>query len=328
MEVSDTIILKALLEADGGFVSGNALAHRLAVSRVAIWSQIKKLQSEGFAIEAKRNSGYRLPALPPMLHPRLLEALLAEPWTETPIHFHESVDSTNSEAERLLASGTEAPFVVIAREQTAGRGRLGRAWFSGSSGNLYLTFAFQPNLPPQRMTTFTLRMGVAVCHFLNESQEVPAFLKWPNDLLLDQKKIGGMLTEAKVDHDRIRNLIFGLGLNVNSRAQDLPADLQNLATSIAAATGKSRCIHRFTASLISTVLSTCRQFTAGENLDEFRKWWARYDALANQPVTARVGHDKIEGIARGIDADGHLRIERPDGSLFPVAAGDVTLRKP
>lgn len=325
MQPPEATILRELLARDGDFVSGSRLAELLEVSRVAIWSHMEKLRNDGFHFEARPRCGYRLQATPRELSPLFLQALL--PAETAPVHFREEVDSTNSEAERLLAAGSPAPFVVVGRSQTRGRGRLGRRWHSGDSGNLYLSFAFQPGLPPQRMQSFTLWMGTAICHFLNTSERVPAGIKWPNDLLIDGRKLGGMLTEARVDSDQIRDLVFGLGLNVNGSREDLPAELREVATSIAALTGRTLCLNRFAAALLVRVFSAYREFVRGSHLSEFQELWPLYDTLAGKPVTARQGNLSHTGFARGIDGDGCLLIERPDRSTLRVSAGDVTLEK-
>src|SRR5690606_18217155 len=134
-------------------------------------------------------------------------------------------DSTNDEAARQLAAGRTAPFVILARKQTRGRGRLGRAWHSEANGNLYASFAFRPRVPPGRMAVFTLWMGVSICELIANFTHLQPGIKWPNDILFDGRKAGGMLTEARIDSDQIRDLIFGLGLNVNAPAADWPADL-------------------------------------------------------------------------------------------------------
>lgn len=321
------MILNELLAAGDGFVSGTVLAERMGVSRVAVWTHMEKLRAEGFAFEARPRLGYRITRTPTEVSPLFLKTLLSPEWRELPIHFHDTIDSTNSEAERLLANGSETPLVVVARAQQRGRGRLGRQWHSADSGNLYLSFVFQPRLSPRRMQTFTLWMGTAICEFLNKGEQVPAQVKWPNDLLLDGKKIGGILTEARVDHDQIRDLVFGLGLNVNGNQESLPPELRSTATSIAASAGEKRCLNRFTGALLTCVMEAYREFTNGGHEEKFRSFWPRYDSLFGKIVSAHHGTARSTGIARGINDDGALLLEQADGSHTEIHAGDVTLEK-
>ncbi|MBC8012445.1 MAG: biotin--[acetyl-CoA-carboxylase] ligase, partial [Burkholderiales bacterium] len=204
-------ILQALLAAgEGGVVSGADLARRLGVSRVAVWQYLEKIREQGFEIESLHARGYRLASRPAFLHPALIETHRRPAPGDPRIHFYDTIGSTNDEAVRLLAAGEPAPLVVLARRQEKGRGRLGRAWHSATDGNLYLSFAFRPEVEPARMQTFTLWMGVNVCALVAAFCRVVPGLKWPNDLLFDDRKAGGMLTEARMDADRIHDLVFGL----------------------------------------------------------------------------------------------------------------------
>lgn len=327
MPSPETIILRQLLAATEGFVSGNSLAEQLGVSRVSVWSHMEKLRAAGFDFEARPRLGYRIQKTPTDLCPLFLQALLPPEWQHIPLHFHESVDSTNSEAERLLATDSPVPLVILARAQTKGRGRLGRPWVSRDQGNLYLSVAFQPRLSPQRMQTFTLWMGASICHFLTQREKLPVQVKWPNDLMLQGKKLGGMLTEARIDHDHIRDLVFGLGLNVNSQPEGFPPELRAIATSLATAHGRPLCLNRFTAALLNQIFHTYRDFTSGNHEEPLQDLWRRHDALFGSPVTTLQGAQRISGTARGIDDEGHLLLEQANGTLHRINAGDVTLEK-
>lgn len=325
MPGTDLVILRELLAAEPGFVSGAQLAARLGISRVAIWQRMEKLRAQGFGFEAVSARGYRLAQRPPTLHPLLIEANLRGRNPGLPFTILDEVDSTNDEAARQLATGRAAPFVILARRQTRGRGRLGRAWHSEANGNLYASFAFRPHLPPGRMQTFTLWMGVSLCELITNFTSAAPGLKWPNDLLFDGRKAGGMLTEARVDSDEIRDLVFGLGLNVNST--HWPADLARRAVSLAERTAAPLDLNRFTAALLGRVSLAYQQFIRGEHLATFADLWQRYDVLRGQTITLLQGDRRITGIATGIDDEGSLLIRPPGGRLQRFHAGDVTLEK-
>lgn len=191
MQDPDHIILRALLQAGDNFVSGSQLAERLGISRVGIWARLDKLKAEGFEFEAVRNKGYRLLQEPPQLHGKFLEAAVAEVYGSINLRFLDAIDSTNSEAERLLALGESTPLVIVSGQQTKGRGRMGRQWHSPPQGNLYASFAWRPGLPYPRMQNITVWLGVCVCQYLREQWQIPAGLKWPNDILIHGKKSGG-----------------------------------------------------------------------------------------------------------------------------------------
>ena len=323
----EVVIVRALLEAGDGFVSGSTLAEQLAMSRVAVWQHMEKLREEGFEFEAVRSRGYRLSARPGQLNATLLRAYLPHRHQRLGLVVLETIDSTNDEAVRRLTAGEGAPFAVIAREQTRGRGRLGRSWLSESNGNLYISFAFRPLLPPDRMPTFTLWIGANLCELIASYCRISPRLKWPNDLLIDGRKAGGILTEARVDADQIRDLVLGLGLNLLPPQGGWPADLAGRATSLAEAIGAPADVNRLAAALIGRVLTAYDAFHRGEHQATFDALWARYDALRERPITLLHGEERISGIAQGIEPDGTLILRLPDGQKQRFRAGEVSVEK-
>ena len=260
----ELVILRELLEHEPAFVSGNLLAGKLGMSRVGVWMHMGKLREQGFELEAVRSRGYRLVRWPASLNPLLVQAHLKPPTRQPDILCLPEVDSTNDEAERQLASGRATPFVVLARRQTLGRGRFGRVWHSEDNGNLYASFVFRPHLEPGRMQTFTLWMGANLCELVANFCRLQPGIKWPNDLYFEGRKLGGMLTEARIDSDQIRDLVFGLGLNVNSPLAALPAELARQATTLADCTGHPLDLNRLTAAIIGRVLSGLRAVRRGQ----------------------------------------------------------------
>lgn len=327
MSSSDLVILREALATEPGYISGSALARKLGVSRVAIWQHMEKLRSQGFVFEAVKSRGYRLAARPPHLHATLIEAYLKASHRDCPITLLDSVDSTNDEAIRLLASGQPAPFVVLAKRQTHGRGRFGRVWHSAANGNLYASFAFRPQLTPARLATFTLWMGASLCELIANFCGTHPGLKWPNDLLFDGRKVGGMLTEARVDADQIRDLVFGLGLNVNSAAAAWPGELSRRATSLAAQSGAPLDLNRFAAALIGRVLLAYGRYVEGDHLKTIADLWNQHDVLRGRSVTVLQGTHRIAGTAAGIDDAGSLLVRDERGRTHRFTAGEVTLEK-
>lgn len=326
-EPTEVVIVRELLAAGDGFVSGTKLAARLAMSRVAVWGHMEKLRAHGFSFEAVRRKGYRLTGRPTNLNDLLLRAMLPPRLAGLNLVFLPSVDSTNTEAERRLALGEPTPLVVIARVQTHGRGRLGRKWVSEDRGNLYASFAFRPELRPSRMQDFTLWMGVNVCEAIANSCRIDVGVKWPNDLLHGGRKLGGMLTEARIDADHTRDVVFGLGLNLNSQRADWPSEIAPFTTSVAEAVGQPIDIHRVTAAIISRVLRAFERFVDGDYRPEFARLWDRFDRLRGRRIGVRFGEGRIEGTAEGIDTTGALRLRDDRGQLHRCHAGDVTIEK-
>jgi BirA family transcriptional regulator, biotin operon repressor / biotin---[acetyl-CoA-carboxylase] ligase len=324
---SDHVILRELLAARGDWVSGTHLARKLGVSRVAVWAHMNRLRREGFKFEAIRSRGYRLLGRPSRLSQALLHALLRIKLPDGAITVLDEVDSTNSEAERRIAAGQPAPFAVFAAAQTNGRGRFGRVWHSPDAGNLYASFAFRPRVDPTRMQLFTLWMGVNLCEVLESFFKIAPAIKWPNDLLVTGRKVGGMLTEARIDADRIRDLIFGVGINVNADTANWPRDIARTATSLADVTGAHVDINQLAAAVAGRVFGAFNAFIAGGFEPRFGDLWARYDSLRGTAVGVNLAGQVTRGTASGIDGDGSLLVATESGRKVRFRAGEVTLEK-
>jgi BirA family biotin operon repressor/biotin-[acetyl-CoA-carboxylase] ligase len=325
MPDTDVVILKALLEANTSFVSGNLLATELGISRVGVWARLEKLRQEGFGVEAIRHRGYRLTGEPAALNENLLRAYMDIAGSRMDLVFRNEVDSTNTEAEKFLASGRQTPFVVIAQKQTKGRGRMGRQWHSEDEGTLCASFAFRPQLAPAQMQMITLWMGVQLCSYITERLGLPVQVKWPNDIVSGGRKLCGILAEARVDADRTRDLIFGIGINVNSQIDKWPAETAAVATSLSILKGEKLRINKVAAELVDVVNRAYDRYVAGEYLKDIFELWNRFDALRGKTVRGSKGHDEIVGVSGGIDDHGNLLITTADGKIHPIQAGEVTL---
>ena len=332
-----TTLFTALLDAGAdGFVSGEELAQLLGVSRVSVWAQLQKFQAEGLECEAVRGRGYRLRAEPATLHPAALAAYVrlrhrgrTKPNIE--VIYLPEIDSTNSEAERRLAAGARAPFVIFAGRQSAGRGRLGRAWHSAETGGLYLSFAFRPQLPPARMPKFTLWMGLRLCAMLNDNYKLPVGVKWPNDLVHDGRKLAGLLTEARMDADLMRELICGIGLNVNGSPDAWTGGQRGAAAAKVAGTlqqlnnGNALAINAVAADVVLAGERAYAEFVSGAYDAKFDALWSRFDTLRGNDITVTLPTGTIKGKASGLDASGALRLVLPDGSTRFIQSGDVSI---
>ena len=327
MSIPEHALLRALLARDAGWVSGEALAEKFGVSRVAVWQYFDKLRQAGFTLETQRAKGYRLVSPPPNLHPPLIDLLLKVRPRGFTFTVLDEIDSTNDEAARELAAGRPTPFAILARRQTKARGRFGRPWHAAEDGNLYISFAFRPQIEPARMNLFTLWMGLNLCEFIANFTALSPGLKWPNDLVFDGRKAGGMLTEARVDADQIRDLIFGLGLNVNSPAAAWPAALQLHAVSLSELAGAPLDFNRLTAAIIGRVLLAYDKFVEGGHLETFADLWHRYDVLRGKNVAVLEGKQRHAGVVTGVDDDGALLLRDARGRTQRFRAGEVTLEK-
>jgi BirA family transcriptional regulator, biotin operon repressor / biotin---[acetyl-CoA-carboxylase] ligase len=322
------MILKALLDAEDEFVSGSLLAEQLGLSRPAIWGKLKKLREHGFEFEAVRNRGYRITKEAQILHPALIRYYLEQLSTEMDLLYFPAIDSTNSEAERQISYGRKSPFAIASSCQTKGRGRLGREWYSASADNLYLSVLFEPNIAPQQLQHFTLWAGIYICRALQEFvPNTPLKIKWPNDLHCDGRKFAGMLTEAKMDSDSMRSIVFGIGINLNSNPANFPQELRSIATSLYAIHGEEMPLNLVTAKVLQAIKGAYDDCIRNKTTESLPEAWAPLSALCGKPVTALRGDVIISGIANGIDETGALLLKSTDGTIHAIRAGDVTLQK-
>ncbi|WP_309399360.1 biotin--[acetyl-CoA-carboxylase] ligase [Cerasicoccus maritimus] len=318
-------LIAALRDAQPGFVSGEELADKLGVSRVSIKSRIDRLKEAGFEIDAVRRQGYTLVGEPEALHPLLLELELRALGTDIHWILLEECASTNDEAMRTLTDGARSPLVVISRKQSAGRGRLGRRWHSDDGGNLMLSFGVRPGKPPAFMQRFTVWVGLRLAAKLSAYSGVKVKAKWPNDLLIEGRKLAGILTEARLDSDRMRELILGLGLNINSAVDTWPVEVRSIATSLSHASGRRFSMSAATALVLNELVNAFDDYQ-NDNIDaEMQQLWDELSAINNQSVTISTYEGAVTGEVVGIDSTSALQLRLPTGEIKTYAAGDVSL---
>lgn len=318
-------VLAPFIATNGEFVSGATIARNLGLSRVSIHKHLEALRKDGFVFEATSNRGYRLLQEPTTFNKVLFKALLLNhpvPFFASVLPFKQ-VTSTNDLAEKELASERPAPFLIIATEQTQGRGRRGRVWHSPPNRNLYMSAAIRPSLPPARLQTITIWTGLRLCEWLRNAYGLPVMVKWPNDIMLSGRKLAGILTEARIDAEMTRDLTLGIGLNVNAGSDDFAPELQSIATSISKHINESLNLSRL-AHQMAGVLGNALQDFLEPDTPDITGLWDSFDYLKDQPISA----DGLNGTACGITATGSLRLRRSDGSMALLHAGEVSLSKP
>ncbi len=301
-------------------LSGEALAARLGLSRAAVWKRINRLKALGYAIEGSPRRGYRLLAATEKLLPEEIALGLNSRDLKGPVHHFEEVASTNDLAKELAARGAPEGTLVVAEAQSRGRGRLGRWWESPPGTGLYVSLVLRPALPPTEMPQITLTTAVAVVRAVNRASGVALGIKWPNDLLLAGKKLGGILTEMETESEQIRHLVVGLGLNVNNPA--FPAELADIATSLALATGRRHSRVRLLQAWLEEFEALYGRFLAGEFAGILEEWRSLAVTLG-QVVTVRQGPRVIRGKALEVAADGALLVETAPGEVVRVTSGEI-----
>lgn len=314
-------ILRILRNSDG-YVSGQDLCGLLGVSRTAVWKMIKQLKEEGYEIEAVSNRGYRIASCPDVVTEAEIRSLLPENSLFSHIYYYEEIGSTNDEARLLAEQGAAHGTLVVARNQTNGKGRRGRHWNSSADDGIWMSFVLRPDLEPVQAAMLTLVCAMAVSDGLLK-HGVDNAIKWPNDIVIDGKKVCGILTEMSTQMEWINYVVAGIGINVHQAC--FPNDIEQSATSLAIKT--NRRFHR--AALIADVLTAFehyyRLFIEKGDLSEIKTEYNARLINLNQCVKVIGFHKTEEGISRGIDTEGALLVEI-DGRLTRVLSGEVSVR--
>jgi len=239
------------------------------------------------------------------------------------IRYFDSLASTNTTARELALAGTPEGVVVIAEAQTRGRGRLGRSWVSPPYRNLYLSVLLRPPLPPAAAPQIALVAGLSAARAI-AAFGATAQVKWPNDVLVDGRKVAGILTEMESDGDRIAAVILGIGINVNLALDEFPEELRDKAGSVAAALGHSVARHELADRLLSALERDYDLFCM-QGFAALRDDWNRLSCLSGRSVEIADGTRRVAGAVIGLDADGSLLLRAADGTQVSVLAGDVTV---
>jgi BirA family biotin operon repressor/biotin-[acetyl-CoA-carboxylase] ligase len=307
----------------GAWVSGEELARELGLSRAAVGKRVGSLRERGFDIEARARRGYRLRALPDSLEPAMLAPLLQTKWVARKLEWHERCGSTNDLAAERARAGAPHGLCVVAEAQERGRGRMGRQWFSPPRKNIYLSLVVRPPLAPMALPPLALAVGLAA-HETLHALGVAVDLKWPNDVLLSGKKLGGILIEMASELSRVSFAVIGVGINVNLAAADIPAALLPIATSMAIESGRTFDRAEVAARLLGAIERRYEEFEQHGPAPAARAF--REAARATLGRRVRVAADReLEGIAETIGDDGRLILRDDSGQAHSIVAGEVLL---
>ena len=322
----DEEILRLLRERSSDFLSGEEMSHLLKVSRTAIWKRVKHLRTLGYEIEASTHKGYRLVRSPDLLTPSEVSPLLKTKWIGRTIHYFHAIDSTNSKAYELALAGAEEGEVVIAESQEKGRGRLGRKWFSPPFLNLYLSVILRPKIPPHQASLITLMAAVATADAVQKLSKLSPSIKWPNDILLEGRKVAGLLNEIHSEMDRIHFVILGIGVNLNMGAKMFSKEIQEVATSLKKEMGQVISRKAFLQALLLELEMWYEIFLKEGALPVLKAWRDRAQIEGRSVKVTSLG-ETLSGIAVDIDSDGALILEMGDGEQKRIVAGDVEYRR-
>ncbi len=318
-------ILRILRER-GGYVSGEDISNKMGVSRTAIWKQIGYLREDGYDILGSSKRGYMLKSEPDvMTKEAVLSKLITETFGRTMEYFDE-IDSTNNYCKQQAEMGAEHGFLAVADRQVSGRGRRGRVWETPSGISIAMSIVLRPEIATECASMLTLVAALSVADAIRNVTGLEAGIKWPNDIVINGKKVCGILTEMSIEFSAINYVVVGIGVNVNNSI--FPQELSDIATSIYMEKGEMVSRSRLIAEILIAFERYYKVFLETQDLSELKSY---YEArLVNKDAHVRVlsanGKVDDEGTALGIDDIGRLVIKSDDGSTKNIMAGEVSVR--
>jgi len=325
----DLAILKLLKKAKGKYVSGERISKTVKVSRAAIWKHVSALRKYGYKIASKEGSGYKLISSTDQLLPWEIREGLRTKFVGKEIHHYAVIDSTQDLAIRLAENNVGGGAIVVAEKQKKGRARVGRRW-AAPEGGIWLSTILRPKIPTAETTILPLVVALAVGNAIRKECKLDAKLKWPNDIIINGKKVSGILAEMSCEADRVNYVVIGIGVNANVNVKKLEATIKGTegyygATSLMKEFGKEvdrvKLMRRILDELEETYLEL-----EEEGSDIIIRKWKELSATLGTNVTVALNEMCFVGKAIDIDYDGALLVKLADGSIKRIVAGDVYVR--
>lgn len=318
---TDTLI-RLFRDHPGQFVSGAKMSEELSVSRTAIWKSIKKLEAAGYEFEASTKLGYKLLFEPDHLDAGAITDVLQTTTFGKTLTVEGEVPSTQDLARAAAEKGAPEGFLVVAEQQNSGRGRMGRSWVSPYGKGIWMSMVLRPQVPIHCAPQLTLLTAAALCRSLRRVTGLPIGIKWPNDLLIEGRKISGILLESAAEDERLKYIIAGVGISVNLMEQDYPEDVLQKAVSLRIAGGRS--FNR--TAIIADFLSEWEQLYElflKEGFTAIAAIWESMAVSLGKTVKLVTPQGEITGVPESLDESGAIRVRREDGSLATIFSAEM-----
>ena len=326
-----TEILKMLRETDG-YISGQQISEKFGVSRTAVWKVIRQLEEEGYQVQAVRNKGYRIVDSPDVMTKEELESLMRTQWAGKNILYYDVTDSTNLRIKQAGDAGAPHGTLAVADRQTAGRGRRGRSWESPPGSSIYMSILLRPDILPDKAPMLTLVTALSVAEGISqctdfaggEDGETGVQIKWPNDIIINKKKLVGILTEMSSQIDYISHVTVGIGINVNMT--EFPEELRETATSLFLECGHVVKRAPIIAAVMERLEENYERFMETQDLSGLMDRYSRLLVNKDREVQILGAKEQYRAYALGINQTGELLVRREDGTVEEVYAGQVSVR--
>ncbi|TCO71336.1 biotin--[acetyl-CoA-carboxylase] ligase [Marinisporobacter balticus] len=319
-------VLEALKNNKDVFISGEELSKKIGVTRTAVWKNIKQLKEEGYEIESVSRKGYRLTTEPDTLDANVLEIEVASKHIGNKIYHFESIDSTNTIAKKLATEGAIEGTIIIAEEQSGARGRLGRNWVSPNGTGIWMSMILRPNIEPMEATKITQITAAAVALAIKKVTGCDVGIKWPNDIIINKKKVCGILTEMSAELNCVNYIIVGIGINVNMNLLDFPEEIRPIATSIKSCVGESVSRKKIVTEILHKFEELYLDFVVHKNIEKSMNICKKYSVTLGNQVKIKNRNKEIIAQAIDLTEDGQLLIKNELGEIEKVLSGEVSVR--
>lgn len=313
-----------LLRDGADYISGEVMSEVFGVSRSMVWKVIKGLRDEGYEIDSVTNKGYKLVGIPDLVTGDEVKSVLETETFGREIYDYKEVDSTNIVAKAKAREGAKEGTVVIAESQTGGKGRLGKIWESPTGTGIWMSIVVRPEMPPQDVSGITLVAGLAICKAIRKVTNLPAYIKWPNDIVVNGKKVCGILTQMSAEMDRVNYVIIGIGINVNTIK--FPKELQKIATSLKIESGIEYKRKDIVAQVLKFFEEYYKKYIQEESLKGILEQYKDLCITLKNEVSIISKDKSYQAIPVDIDETGALIVDRKDGTRELIAYGEVSVR--
>lgn len=320
---SKLIQLLANNEVNDGYISGQTLSERLNISRSAVWKHMNELKKDGYEIEGRARKGYRIVSYPNKLSENTIKWGLETDWLGKTVHHYESVETTQLIAHQLAKGGAEHGTVVISNKQTSGKGRMDRIWHSKSEKGLWLSIILRPEILPFQAPQLTLLTATVLANVIKDLANIEPQIKWPNDILLNKKKVSGILTEMQAEQDKVRYIIIGIGVNVNHEKHELDESVRHRATSIHLETNYTLNLLTFTQSLLQNFERQYDRYLI-DGFAKIKDEWEKYGFKLGHQLKIKESDEEWNGTFIGIAEDGALLARREDNTTQKIYSAEIS----
>lgn len=322
MESTRSRLIHLLSKNKDQYISGQLLSDELNISRSAVWKHINELKKDGYQIEGKSNKGYRIIGFPEKLSENTIKWGLETDWLGQSVKHFESITSTQTIAHEEAQNDAEEGTLIVADEQTKGRGRITRHWHSNKNQGIWMSMVLRPEIEPQEAPQLTLLTATVLADVIRKYTKLEPQIKWPNDILIDGKKVAGILTEMQAEQDRIWYVIIGIGMNVNQDKEDIPNDILSRATSLKIEANKEWNLKDLIQEILRT-FETTYEYYLNHGFSTIKENWEKYGFKIGKEIHIKTMKDEWKAPFLGISDDGALLTVDNEGKETTLYSAEI-----